>query len=201
LTTKISTMPSSTTSASSLATLALLLFTSTTAAQLVGCDAVGCPVDDYRTAQCSVGNATLKALGIANVTTALDAQPLTWTLGLQELKSPSANVTLDRNFYLGIPPSVQLNNTVGCALIFDGVAANLSATKGDDEKFTCSRALADSCITDLISQAQTNYGNVGKDAKGGAEFCDKLRDSLVDQPPKSCNGLQGSWGAISARRK
>lgn len=194
-------MLSSTTSASSLATLALLLFTSTTAAQLVGCDAVGCPVDDYRTAQCSVGNATLKALGIANVTTALDAQPLTWTLGLQEIKTPDANVTLDRNFYLGIPPSVQLNNTVGCALIFDGVAANLSATKGDDEKFTCSRALAESCITDLISQAQTNYGDAGKDSKGGADFCNKLRDSLVDQPPKTCNGLQGSWGAISARRK
>lgn len=194
-------MPSHTASASSLATLAFLLFSSTTAAQLVGCDAVGCPVDEYRNAQCEVGNATLKAVGVANVSTSLDTQPLTWTLGLQELKTPNVNVSLDRNYYLGVPSSVQLNNTAGCAFFFEGVSANLTASKGDDENFTCSRALAESCVSDLISQAESNYNDVGKNSKGGADLCNKLRDSLVDQPPKSCNGLQGSWGAITAKRK
>lgn len=194
-------MHSSRTSASILATSALLLFTSTTSAQLLGCDAVGCPVDEYHVAQCEVGNATLKAIGIANVTTTLDAQPLTWTLGLEELKTSNANASFDRNYYLGVPSTVQLNDTIGCALFFDGVSANLTATKGDEENFTCSRVFAESCVTDLITQAQSNYGKIGTEIKAGADLCDKLRDSLVDQPPKSCNGLQGSWGAISTRRR
>lgn len=194
-------MPSATASTSGLAILAFLLFSSAATAQVVGCDAVGCPVDEYRTAQCEVGNATLKAIGIANVTTSLDTQPFTWTLGLQEHKANGTTVSFDRNFYLGLPPSVQLNGAIGCALFFDGVSVNLTATKGQEESFSCSKAMAESCVTDLVKQAETNYKDIGNAQKAGSELCDRLRDSLINQPPSTCNGLQGSWGAIQARRK
>lgn len=194
-------MSSTIASASGLATLALLLLSSTATAQIVGCDAVNCPVDEYRTAQCEVGNSTLKAIGIANLTTTLDTQPLTWTVGLQELKSNDTKVPFDRNYYLGLPQSVQLNGVIGCALFFDGVSANLSAEKGQEESFSCSKAMAESCVTDLVKQAESNFKDIGNATTAGSDLCNRLRDSLVDQPPSTCNGLQGSWGAIQARRK
>ena len=195
---KTTIMHSYTSTTSGAATLLFLSFGSSALAQLLGCDAVGCPLDDYRTPQCEVGNATLKAIGIANVTTLLDAQPLTWTLGLQELNGTQP--TFDRNFYLGTPASLELNDTTGCALFFEGVSTNLTTSKGNLlDKFTCSDALAESCVSDLITQAESN----SKDISGtsdDSDFCNKLRDSLVNKPPSTCNGLQGSWGNIIAKR-
>lgn len=175
-----------------------LLFGNFALAELFGCDAIGCPVDEYRTAQCKVGNATLKAVGITNVTTTVDTRPLTWTLGLQELQTAGNGIqtalTLDRNFYLGTPPSLQLNGTTGCALFFEGIAANLTAT--DKENFTCSDALNKDCVSDLITQSQASG-----DALSDSDFCNKLRDSLVNKPPSTCNGVKSSWGTIVVQCK
>lgn len=183
----------------------ILLFFSlggTATAQLLGCDAVGCPIDDNRITRCDVGNATLKAIGVANVTTILDARPLTWTLGLQELSSGGTNPTFDRNFYLGTPPSLQTNDTNGCALFFEGVSANLTSSTGDQlDKFTCSNTLAEACVSDLIAQAQSASEGLGDKADGSSDRCNTLRDLLINQPPTTCNGMKGSWGTILAHRK
>ncbi|RDL36635.1 uncharacterized protein BP5553_05987 [Venustampulla echinocandica] len=153
--------------------------------ELLGCDAVGCPVDEYRIAQCKVGNATLKAVGIANVTTIADTRPFTWTLGLQE--RPSAGngpqITFDRNFYLGTPPSLQLNGTTGCALFFEGIAANLTVPEDKVDSFTCSDVLNKDCVSDLITQAQLAV-KAGEPAKD-SDFCNEMRESLVDKPPST----------------
>lgn len=175
-----------------------LLFGQAALAELFGCDTVGCPVDEYRTAQCKVGNATLKAVGITNITTTVDTRPLTWTLGLQELQTAGnrsqTTLTLDRNFYLGTPPSFKLEDTTGCALFFEGISANLTTT--NKENFTCSDALNKDCVSDLITQTQSSG-----DALSNSDFCNKLRDSLVNNPPSTCNGIKSSWGTIVAQRK
>ena len=194
-------MYSSSASISGFAIFSILSLSSGALAQLLGCDAVKCPLDDYRTPQCEVGNATLKAIGIANFTTSLDSQPLTWTLGLEELNGTQP--TFDRNFYLGTPSSLKLNSTTGgCALFFEGVSANLTTSKGNQlGDFTCSDALAKTCISDLVAQAESNFEDIQGDTSDESEFCNKLRDSLVNKPPSTCNGLQGTWGNIVAKRK
>ncbi|KAJ4993801.1 hypothetical protein SVAN01_00855 [Stagonosporopsis vannaccii] len=195
-------MPSTTASTSALALTALLLSSSTTSAQLLGCDAVGCPVDEYRRAHCEVGNATLKAVGIANVTTSLSPAPLTWTLGLQELDNNGTQPLFDRNFYLGTPASLKLDDSTGCALFFEGVSSNLTAPNADQlDKFTCSNSLAESCISDLVAQAQSNYKSLNNGTSKGPALCNQLRDSLANLPPSTCNGVTGSWGTITAQRK
>ncbi|KAF1357552.1 hypothetical protein EJ07DRAFT_157552 [Lizonia empirigonia] len=190
-------MHSFTASTSGSAILLLLSFGSSAVAQLLGCDAVGCPVDEYRTPQCEIGNATLKAIGITNVTTLLDSQPLTWTLGLQELKA--AQPTFDRNFYLGTPPSVNLNDTTSCALFFEGVSSNLTTSAGNQlNKFICSDALPAACISDLLTQAQSSFDNLDKTPSSSSSICTQLRDTLLTKPPPTCNMPQGTWGTILA---
>ncbi|KAH6633606.1 hypothetical protein C7974DRAFT_375667 [Boeremia exigua] len=174
---------------------ALLLLQSTTTAQLLGCDAVNCPVDAYRTVQCSVGNATLKAIGIANLKTSLGTQPLTWTLGLQELDTNSTQPSFDRNYYLGTPPSFQLNDT-GCALFFEGIAPKVAAPNDHLEDFTCSNSLPEACIKDLMAQAQFAYKS--RNAKDPL-FCTQLRDALANTAPATCSAAKSGWGAITAR--
>jgi hypothetical protein len=176
-----------------------LIFSNAAVAELLGCDAVNCPVDQYRTAQCTVGNATLKALGIANFTSAVDTRPLTWTLGLQESNIASngsqAAMALDRNFYLGTPPSLQLNGTTGCALFFEGIAANITVPNvGNQGNFTCSDALNQDCVSDMITQAQAPREGIND-----SDFCKTLHDSLVNKPPSTCNSVRGSWGTIAVR--
>lgn len=193
-----SNMHSFTASTSGPAILFLLSFGSSAVAQLLGCDAVGCPVDEYRTPQCEIGNATLKAIGITNVTTLLDSQPLTWTLGLQELKAEQP--TFDRNFYLGTAPSLSLNDTTSCALFFEGVSSNLTTSAGNQlNKFTCSDALPAACISDLLTQAQSSFDTL--EDTSSSSICSQLRDTLLTKPPPTCNLPQNTWGTILATRK
>jgi hypothetical protein len=190
-----------TTSSFSSITLLFSFLGSAVTAQLLGCDAVKCPVDEYRTAQCEIGNATLKAIGIVNVTTSLDASPFTWTLGLQELKTNGTKPIFDRNFYLGTPPSLKLSDTTGCALFFEGVSANLTVPYEDQlDRFTCSDTMAESCVADLIAQAQSTFEKL-EDVSSEADVCSRLRDSITREPPSSCNGVKGSWGTVIARSK
>lgn len=184
------------------AALVPLLFQHGAVAELLGCDAVGCPTNEYHVAQCKVGNATLKALGITNITTTLDTRPLTWTVGFQELPKdnshPEAALVLDKNFYLGTPPALRFdNNTAGCALFFEGVSANLAVSQDKKNSFTCADALNADCVSDLIRQAES-----AAKLAGDSDACSQLRDSLMSKPPSSCNSVKGgNWGSVSSRRK
>ncbi|KAK8134190.1 hypothetical protein PG984_006202 [Apiospora sp. TS-2023a] len=191
--------------ANSLYTIALvpLLFQHFAAAELLGCDAVGCPTNEYHVAQCKVGNATLKALGITNVTTTLDARPLTWTVGFQEVPKgddsshPDAAIVLDKNFYLGTPPSLKFDNgtAAGCALFFEGISANLTVPLEKKDSFSCADALSGDCVSDLIRQAES-----AAKLAGNSEACSQLRDALMSKPPSSCNPAKGgTWGSVISR--
>ncbi|KAK8038964.1 hypothetical protein PG993_007375 [Apiospora rasikravindrae] len=184
------------------AALVPLLFQHYAAAELLGCDAVGCPTNEYHVAQCKIGNATLQALGITNVTTTLDTRPLTWTVGFQEAPKdsisghPEAAMALDKNFYLGTPPSMRFDNsTAGCALFFEGISANITVPQDKKNSFTCADALSEDCVSDLVRQAES----AAKFA-GNADACSQLRDSLTNKPPPSCNSVKGgTWGSVISR--
>ncbi|KAK7920877.1 hypothetical protein PG985_008899 [Apiospora marii] len=166
-----------------------VLFQHLAAAELLGCDAVRCPTNGYHVAQCKVGNATLQALGITNVTTTLDTRPLTWTVGFQEAPKdgdhPDAAMALDKNFY----------QTAGCALFFEGVSANLTVPLEKKNSFTCADALSEDCVSDLVRQAES-----AAKLAGDSEACHQLRDALMSKPPSSCNSVkEGTWGPVISR--
>jgi hypothetical protein len=59
-----------------------------TEAQLLGCASLKCPKQhdqDY----CPIGNSTLSSIGTLEFTTTLSTQPLTWTIGFQEIPQPA----------------------------------------------------------------------------------------------------------------
>jgi hypothetical protein len=174
--------------------------TYSSAQALVGCDAVNCPI----------GNTTASQLGIASLTSAISPDPLTWTVafraGTNILNQPSAT----RDYYLGVPPSINLSATTAytsCALFVEGVTSTLhfpGLTRGVDVG-DCTDALGSQCSRDLLGQALTELGTtrVGNSVKT-ASVCGLLPDALSGTAPQSCSRAAkggGSWGSVVAKGK
>ncbi|KAK7980856.1 hypothetical protein PG989_013313 [Apiospora arundinis] len=194
-------MPSLTASTLLQVALLPLLLQYGAVAELLGCDAVGCPTNESHIAQCKVGSAALKALGIATIIIIiiLDTWPWTWTVGFEELPKgdnrPEAALVLDKNFYLGTPPNMRFDNTTtGCALFFEGVSANLTVPQNKKNTFTSADALNADCVSDLTRQTEST----AKPASD-SNACRQLRNSVMTKPPLSCNTIEGgNWGACRA---
>ena len=62
--------------------LAILMGCGVSDAQLVGCDAVQCPTDQMRHNRCQIGEVLANEIGITNVRTTFEPQPLTWTVSV-----------------------------------------------------------------------------------------------------------------------
>lgn len=184
------------------AVCSILAFSSAIRAQLLGCDAVGCPQVDSTTSSCPIANITAQAIGIANFTSAISPDPLTWTVAFSSNTSPtnsSADI-LERSFYLGTPASLDLATTEdvkGCALLFKDVVNRHQYSPS--EAGTCQALLGSSCVSDLMSQANKTLSQIL--ASDDATFvCSKLAVQLRDNAPSSCSLTDsGFWGAISVQ--
>ena len=174
-------------------------------AQLLGCNEVNCPQnpDLQPYFSCPVDGAVNTLIGIANLTTALVPQPLTWTVGISQSPNPanSTESVYSRNFYLGAPPRldlVDLSNTTGCALFFEGISSQLKfAGPLEYSVGTCSDALSAGCVTDLLNQATSILATLDPTL---GNVCEALESALVNNAPSSCGVAQrGSWGNISAK--
>lgn len=175
---------------------------------LVGCDAINCTPGPFVDPVCNFGNISSFGVGIANLSTVISPEPLTWTVSFAswegaKLRDPN---TYNRAFWLGTPPSLKLDNsisTTGCALVFEEVSSwlNFSKNGSSTEVETCSDALTLTCVTDLLSQARIKLSGIL--AQGNtSNICAKLGASLDKNAPRSCNASQnGSWGKISAKGK
>lgn len=170
--------------------------------QIRGCDAVGCPVDKYGMAQCEVGNATLTAVGITELTTNIDTMPLTWTVGLQKHDGPldGSQIVFDRNYYLGTPASLHLANSTGCAVFFEGITGNLAVSRGnmDMDSSICPDVLSPGCISDLLAQVETRFEDLlaWPNDLSATQLCDHLREDLSDNAPDSCSEAKAGWGTL-----
>jgi hypothetical protein len=178
-------------------------------AQLVGCDAVDCPTGANHLPACTLSNTTYTQIGITNFTTSLSPAPLTWTLAIVTKPDPdqSSNLIVSRDLFLGAPPSLDLNNetsTQGCALSFDGIAANLRFA-GDSASSaitvgTCGDAMGSQCATDLRSQAEAKLTDLLNTSTNSSDLCASLADALQGNAPSTCNAVHnGSWGTINAK--
>ncbi|OQU98960.1 hypothetical protein CLAIMM_04669 [Cladophialophora immunda] len=174
-------------------------------AQLIGCNAINCPKSQNSPFQfdCPVDGAVNTLVGIANVTSTITPQPLTWTVGISSTSDPTNDTEsiYFRNFYLGSPPGLdleKLSNTTGCALFFDGITSQLKFPGYIETSIgTCSDALSAGCVTDLLNQATSTLATL--DSASG-DVCDVLASELVNKAPPSCGVAQsGSWATINAK--
>ena len=182
------------------------LFHAIANAQLVGCDAVGCPPDPQNPfiSSCGLGGVDYYSLGITNFTSALSPSPFTWTLGSARSDVPAnaSGQLWSRGFYLGAPPTVDmsvLTTTIGCALFFEGISTSLRfpGANWDASIGTCGDALSNSCVTDLLAQATSSLLQLSNST---GLSCEALKDSLQNSAPKSCAAAhEGVWGAMTAK--
>lgn len=153
-------------------------------------------------AQCEVGNATLTAVGITELTTNIDTMPLTWTVGLQKHDGPldGSQIVFDRNYYLGTPASLHLANSTGCAVFFEGITGNLAVSRGnmDMDSSICPDVLSPGCISDLLAQVETRFEDLlaWPNDLSATQLCDHLREDLSDNAPDSCSEAKAGWGTL-----
>ena len=185
----------------------LAVFGLTSKGQLVGCDAARCPLDQYGQPVCVIGNLTSTDIGIANVSTAISPEPLTWTLSVSDSNDPtnSSQGIFSRNLYLGTPPSLDLQALTtfqGCALFFEGVSSNLAFPLHnlDTDVGTCSDAMTSACVNDLLAQANSTLESTMASSNEPTTLCQALEAKLRHNAPQTCTSVQnGSWGTISVK--
>jgi hypothetical protein len=189
--------------------LILTVFGRISDAQLVGCDALGCPLSLYGRPTCTIGNLTADEIGVANVSTTLIPEPLTWTLAISNAEDPanSSQLIFSRDFYLGAPPSLDLQTSTAfqaCALFFEGISSHLAFPlhRHDTDVGICSDALNSACVNNLVSQAKAYVDKMAAVDGDPAAMCRTLEGALRDSAPPTCNSTHnGSWGTITVRGK
>lgn len=171
--------------------------------QLVGCDVLGC-----ESAGCTVGNTTNAFLGATSFNTTVSPRgTLTWTVGAlaEEFSANSTDTRFTKNFYLGYPPSLNLQDPStfsGCALFFEGIARSIQLN-GTSEfgPVTCGQTLGDDCVTDLLAQARQVLQTLRSAADAtSTSVCSDLQSILEREPPQSCQPIsQITWGSVIAK--
>ena len=105
----------------SLALVIVSLFESSHA-DIVGCDAVDCPLNRFNQTQCVIGITTTREIGISSFNIGLlSSQPLTWTLTTQVIQNQGT--TVERDFFLGMAPPNDLQVSAFPQQIFTGTRA------------------------------------------------------------------------------
>lgn len=171
-------------------------------AQLLSCSDINCPMS-YGAAKCEIDNTTLTEIGVANFSSSLSPDPLTWTIGY--VPDAFTKSTDQRRYYLGTPQGLNLNtraDITGCALFFTGIEAGLSFVEPNGTILdlgtisgTCADALGDACESDLTNQVHNLAANLT--ASGNLQ-CSDMVQALQFSPPESCTKA-GTWGNITAK--
>lgn len=190
-----------------LATIYLAVCSLGASAQLLGCDDVTCPLNAYGVEYCPIGNITATNIGITNLSTAISPEPLTWTTTISSSAGPtnSSLGVYQRGYYLGTPPSLNLQETTnvgGCALFFEAISSSLHFPLHhlDTDVGTCQDALGSSCVSDLMSQVNGKFSELITATNETSSICSDLESALRDSAPRTCNATNdGSWGTINAR--
>ena len=182
----------------------LAMLASPSAAQPLGCNGVQCPLTSGKSfvSNCTLGNITAENIGVTNFTTNLSPQPLTWTIGQSEKKSVSTSV-VGRDFYLGQPPSLnmqQQSGTADCAIFFHGIAPSLKfpdlpGSGQPGSSGTCADTLTTPCMDALQAQIAVIL------ATNATLDCGSIAAILQSAAPSSCPVQNGNWGQVSGKRK
>ncbi|KAL9112236.1 MAG: hypothetical protein Q9227_003354 [Pyrenula ochraceoflavens] len=192
----------------------ILAFAKIVSSQLAGIDNVTTAQGSNGHPQCSIGNITSVALGVANVTSQKfsPSESLTWTVALSSSSDPKnqSQLLYDRNYIFGSPPSTDLAKSPlqACALFFESLTTLLSfpGSNSDLSKGTCTDILPRSCVDDIIKTAQSEGLNLHSretlNNTTSSSICANLQHRVATSPPASCNNLpKSAWENIIARGK
>lgn len=172
-----------------------------TSAQLLGCSQVQCPMNNILS-NCRVEGTTFPLLGIANFSSSLSSNNLTWTVGY--FGGATVNDTEHKRYFLGTPHDLNLNartDFTGCALFFTGIEHSLQFPPdgtGINEgslSGTCAGVLGGTCVSDLTSQAHNLAANL---TSSGSLQCSDIAQALMSSPPVTCLS-EGTWGNVTAK--
>jgi hypothetical protein len=187
----------------------LVLSSLRASAQLVGCDAVICPLNDYGVEYCPLWNITATSIGIANFSSALSPEPLTWTTTVSSSAGPANSLlgVYQQGYYVGTPPSLNLQETKkieGCALFFQGISSSLQFLQSPIHRSGhlpgCFGVLVR--FSDLMSQVNSKFSELMKAANATSDICSDLETALRNSAPRTCNATHdGSWGTINVKSK
>jgi hypothetical protein len=177
-------------------------------AQLVGCDAVICPLNDYGVEYCPIWNITATSIGIANFSSALSPEPLTWTMTVSSSAGPANSLlgVYQQGYYLGTRPSLNLQETrrskgAHCSSKVSHQAFSF-CSHPSTEVGTCQDALGSSCVSDLMSQVNRKFSELMKAANATSDICSDLETALRNSAPRTCNATHGGpWGTINVKSK
>ncbi len=103
-----------------------------------------------------------------------------------------------RDFYLGLPPSVQLQSfpsNTGCAIFFEGISSSLrfhdlALNELLADNGNCGDALTSQCVDEWTRQANDEV-NKAIQAGGGLD-CGVLASTLQNNPPAQCSAAGGN---------
>lgn len=164
---------------------------------IVGCAAVGCPLNET----CTISNDTLsKGIGVAPIVSDNTSFPsLSWVKGsyIDNSQVP-ANVTYFDNFYLATPQGQSLggSDSKACALFFRRFDAAFSVplTETPDATGTCPDAIQQSCI-DALTKRATDL-----DVANETDACGALQRAFETNLDSECSqyALGDSWQSLNA---
>ncbi|KAI9884937.1 MAG: hypothetical protein M1823_003284 [Watsoniomyces obsoletus] len=168
-----------------------------TARPLIGCPALNCPTGQFNQPECILGNTTSTQVGVAQVDINItqQQQPLTWTVGVQEIENPLDfnRPLMERNFFLGAPPSLERPNAsttlIGCALFFPNFGI-LSESELDSTRSNCSESISEECRIDLISRVEAKFPSsaipITRINRNLSSTCAELEVLMRQRIPQSC---------------
>lgn len=176
---------------------------------IVGCVEVECPASSQDTANdnCTVADTgSFTSIGLTRVPTNDTAiSGLSWVKGFNITDSSSGR-DFHSSFYLGAPPSLSLNSSMGgCAVFLHGVSGSISFGQNETDATalgTCNDAMGASCVSALTEAARSHiseYYSAGDNRPSTADACARLQSDLQSATFDACAPIQrGTWNNFTA---
>lgn len=158
---------------------------------IVGCEAVGCPMDNFEP-HCTLTNITFENIGLTRIPDVPDSLDNFSIVKGVNISGAGAD-DFTSVYYLGTPEDVSLDDVHGCAVIFHDPPQN---TFKQGASHTCSEIISQSCIDAIQDRA-------AKVAEGNSDdLCQAVKEDLEGNDISECENLTGGGkgiGQISSR--
>lgn len=154
-------------------------------ATIVGCEAVGCPLDNF-TPHCTVSNITFENIGLTRIPDVPDSLLDFSIVKGVNISGVGAN-DFTSVYYLGTPDDVSLDEVQGCAVLFHDPPQDTFERNGTH---TCSEVINQKCI-DAIQDRAAKIGS-----GNSKNLCADLKEDLEESDLKECENLTGGGKGI-----
>ena len=178
---------------------------------LGSCGDVDCPplAATGPAAGCGIVNRTYQTIGISTFPSTITpkGENLTWTIGAKArdgLGDEGRDRVVEKGFYLGTPPDLQLKPDNNATLPFQGCAVILNTNetlRPEKGSWACKDVLGDNCYTQLMG-SMTEYVEKSLKNETTEQVCRSMLER-ADLAPAACGGLlvDYEWTHMEAIRK